>query len=387
MRESNRSFVWCAVASAALAITGESRAGNIFTPGDPIIAIDRDGGFSDAAPPANEGPANLIDRDYAVTKYLNFGEEGSGIIITATNAAVAKRIGFITANDAAERDPITMRLYGTNSAISSTTGSAGKSEPWTLIYSGPTNLESVSAFERGFPRYVDIPTNSASYKSYKAVFPTVRDSVVSNSAQLTEMQLYTGTGANNIFEVGEGTIFDAGNAVVAIDEWQSRYPAAENPKNVIDGNGGTKYLNFGDTNSGFIVTPSKGATVARSFQIITGNDSSGRDPAKYEIYGTNGAVTDLDNSNGDSDDWSLIATGDLALPTARNALSDTYGFDNDLSYTSYKILFPALRGTNSEMQLSEFILSDTAVPEPGAAGALAVGAVALIGRRRRRRRQ
>src|SRR5688572_27152216 len=105
MREGSRSVVWYAVAGAAMAVTGDARAANIFTPGDRILAIDRDGGFSAGAPPTAEGPDKLIDNDLATTKYLNFGTEGSGIIITANTAAVAKRIGFLTANDNPERDP------------------------------------------------------------------------------------------------------------------------------------------------------------------------------------------------------------------------------------------------------------------------------------------
>jgi hypothetical protein len=376
------------MASAALAMTGEARAGNIFTPGDPIIGIDRDGGFSDAPPPAAEGPENLIDNDLAFTKYLNFGKEGSGIIITATNAAIAKRIGFLTANDTPERDPTTIRLYGTNSAITSTTGSAGKAEPWSLIYSGTTGLASDPG--RGFDVYVDLPSNTTSYKSYKAVFPTVRNASATNSMQLTEMQLYTAATATNNFIDQQGGIFSPGNPVVAIDEWQSRYSLPnETPQKAIDGDNTTKYLNFGRENSGFIVTPSKGATIARTLQIVTGNDSVNRDPASYEIYGTNDPIVDLDNSNGDGETWTLIASGSLALPDARRALSDVYGFDNGTPYTSYKIVFPTVKNsptTANSMQLSELILGDTPVPEPGlAAGALGMGVVGGLVRRRRRR--
>jgi len=388
------------MAGAALAITGESRAGNIFTPGDPIIAIDRDGGFSDAAPPTDQGPEKLIDNDLAFTKYLNFGKEGSGIIVTATNAAIAKRIGFLTANDSPERDPTSLRLYGTNSPITSTTGSAGKSEPWTLIYSGNSGLASDPG--RGFDVYVDLPSNNTSYKSYKMIFPTVRNNQTANSMQLTEAQLYAAAGATNNFFSQEGGIFAPGNAVVAIDEFQSRYPlSTETPQKAIDGvytnstpgnSTNTKYLNFGRENSGFIVTPSKGATVARSFQIVTGNDSPNRDPASYQIYGTNDAIVDVDNSNGDGENWTLISSGLLSLPDVRTAMSDAYGFDNETPYTSYKIVFPTVKNsptTANSMQLSEFILSDTpvAVPEPGVAGVLGIGALGLLRRRRRRNRR
>jgi len=380
MREWSSTFVWCAAACAAAAVTGEARAGNIFSPSDRIWAFDRDGGASDTVPSTAEGPDKLIDGDLAFTKYLNFGKEGSGIIVTATNAAVAKRIGFLTANDTPSRDPTTVKLYGTNDAITSPANSAGKVENWSLIYSGNSGLASDPG--RGFDVYVDFPTNTQSFKSYKAVFPTVRDNQTANSMQLTEMQLYTATSGS--FFSTDNTIFSPGNAVVPIDEFQSRYPlTTEIPSKVIDGVNTTKYLNFGRTNSGFIDTPARGATVAKSFTIVTGNDAPNRDPASYEIYGTNELVNPIDNGNGDENNWVLIASGPLSLPTARNALSDPVGFENNLAYTSYKIVFPTLRG-NDLMQLSEFILSDTAVvvPEPALAGVFAAGLFGLLRRRR-----
>jgi hypothetical protein len=209
--------------------------------------------------------------------------------------------------------------------------------------------------------------------------------------QLTEMQLYTAATATNNFIDQQGGIFSPGNPVVAIDEWQSRYSLPnETPQKAIDGDNTTKYLNFGRENSGFIVTPSKGATIARSLQIVTGNDSVNRDPASYEIYGTNDPIVDLDNSNGDGETWTLIASGSLALPDARRALSDAYGFDNGTAYTSYKVVFPTVKNsptTANSMQLSEFILSDTAVPVPEpavAAGVLGMGVAGGLLRRRRR---
>ena len=128
-----------------------------------------------------------------------------------------------------------------------------------------------------------------------------------------------------------------------------------------------------------------GASVARSFQITTGNDAEGRDPSQYEIYGTNSSILSLENSLGTSEPWTLITSGSLTLPVARNADGDLIGFTNETPYLSYKILFPASKGgtTVNSIQFSEVAFFDT-VPEPGSATLMLLGVAGLGWRRIRR---
>jgi len=134
-----------------------------------------------------------------------------------------------------------------------------------------------------------------------------------------------------------------------------------------------------------VVTPSKGATIARSFTITTANDTPGRDPSSVEIWGTNGTLLELDNTDGNENNWTLIYSGAFTLSDTRFATSAPIGFANSTAYTSYKIIFPTIKDANANsMQIGEFTLSDTpiAVPEPTVAGLLALG---ILGLRRRRR--
>jgi hypothetical protein len=280
-------------------------------------------GGSNSDFPDNEAPekaiGGIIGPGTTNNKYLNFGRENSGFIVTPAAASVVKSFQIATANDAPNRDPATYELYGTNQAIASTQNSYGTAESWTLIQSGdialPTGRNTLGPV-------VDVASNSTSYTSYKMLFPTLRNAPATNSMQIGEVSFYPNTGAT-------GTdILNAGDFIIAID-------ATPQPE--------TKYLNFGEENSGFIVTPAKGATVLTSFQIRTAADNPSRDPAAYALYGTNSAIASTDDSTGEGEAWTLISEGTLDLPMERQTDGAVIPVTNSASFTSYKLLFTSLR--------------------------------------------
>ena len=150
-----------------------------------------------------------------------------------------------------------------------------------------------------------------------------------------------------------------GDLIIAIDVdppyVDSNYPAPENPGNLLDSDPTTKYLNFGKTGSGFIVTPLSGSSTVQSFQLNTANDAEARDPASFELYGTNSAISSADNSDGNSEPWTLISAGDLFLPSARVSAGSVISFANVSAYTSYKMLFPTVKDAinANSMQLGD----------------------------------
>jgi len=147
-------------------------------------------------------------------------------------------------------------------------------------------------------------------------------------------------------------------------------PAAESVEHVID-NLGHKHLNFLDLGSGFIVTPQAGPSVVVGLRLYTANDADVRDPASYELAGSND-----DPAAPELMGWSTIAGGDLALPLDRNASGQaiTLGlwheevvFDNSADYTSYRVTFPTLRdaGAANSMQIGEVeLLAEAEAPPP-----------------------
>ena len=138
-------------------------------------------------------------------------------------------------------------------------------------------------------------------------------------------------------------------------------PVAEQVFNLIDGlpplpatTPYTKWLSYAGRTAGFIVTPAASSTV-QSFTMITGNDADTRDPASYELYGTNSPISSLANSDGTAESWTLISSGALSLPAGRTTAVPAVGFANATAYTSYKMVFPSLKNTTTEtlFQLTE----------------------------------
>jgi len=374
--------VACGLAAAWLAtFAADASRAALLKPTDPIIAIDIDAPTSASSYPSpGETPSKAFDNAVG-TKYLNFGGNVArdiGVIITpAAGSTVVKSMRFTTANDAEVRDPASWKLLGTNSPITTLDNGSTPLEPWTLISQGAALLPS----GRGATGPVYSFPNATGYSSYQILIPDVKNVGAANSMQVAEIGLFTsndGSGAS---------VLTATDPVVAFQLPISRAKTPDNEAvaKVIDGLASSKYLNFSKENCGFIVTPSAGPTVVRSFQIITANDAEARDPATWALYGTVDPITSAPFSDGSSEDWTLIASGNTSLPAARGAAGPMTTFSNSIAYRSYRMVFPTLKnsgGANS-MQIAEF---NFFVPEPSSIG-LALACTAMVAGLRRRARR
>ena len=347
----------------------------ILRPGDPIIAIDADGLASTSRYPGGENPLNVVDGTN--NKYLNFGginptPNNTGFIVKANGSVVAS-FALQTGNDSPERDPSSYELWGTNKTIKSKDNSTGLGEKWYLIGGGSIVLPD----PRNTWSAILPVSNTTSYSSYKMVFPTVKGAT--NLMQIDEAQFY---------DEDDNPILAPGMSVLAISEneaWNSRYPANEKTPNVIDQDPVTKYLNFGEENSGFIATPSIGPSTLDAFEITTANDAVERDPTRWLLYGTNAPITSADNSAGDSEIWKLIAGGSVDLPLARNTLGPLVPIIGQTeTYTSYKMIFPNVRDASAanSMQINE--IQFYGIPEPATVALLGLGGLSLLRIRRKR---
>jgi hypothetical protein len=134
-------------------------------------------GYGSVNSPAGEQYQKAVDGSTA-TKYLNFFKTGGGITVGFANARIMRRLVMSTANDAIERDPMTINIYG------SATYDGAK----TLIQSNvATNLST----DRYTASTIDFENNT-SYQFYTIEVTSVRYSY-SNSFQFSEVAFYYDT--------------------------------------------------------------------------------------------------------------------------------------------------------------------------------------------------
>ncbi len=147
--------------------------------GDPVVGVPNDDDW-----PAGEIPDLAIDDDSA-TKFLHFkgATEPAGIQVTPLlGATIVTGITFTTANDAAERDPATFELYGSNDSIDG---------PYTLIASGDiVDFTGATAWPRFTKNETEIAfDNEVAYDHYQILVTAVRDAASANSMQVAEIEL------------------------------------------------------------------------------------------------------------------------------------------------------------------------------------------------------
>ncbi len=128
---------------AEIELLGRSAPVDVTQPGDPTIASSDDS-------PGSEGVANAIDNQ--PTKYLNFDrgtnndDIDSGLVVSPSiGSTVLVGIGMQSANDAPDRDPLSIRLEGSNDEAP-----GWDSGNWSVIYETPADAK-IQSWEERFP--------------------------------------------------------------------------------------------------------------------------------------------------------------------------------------------------------------------------------------------
>jgi hypothetical protein len=297
---------------------GRSMSADITNPGDPVVP-------SSLNSPGGEPAPNAID-NRVLTKYLNFDELNTGFTVVPTTLGVpVVGLGLISANDAAERDPASFTLEGSNDGINFTPISSGAVPAF--------------AFRHQIQQFAF--ANSTSYLQYRVLFPTVQNAGAANSMQIAEVQLLR---ALDLTLPGDAIVGSSTNT-----------PAGEVVANAIDNRVLTKYLNFDKLNTGLTVAANGGQlTRVNGLGLIAANDAVERDPSSYVLEGSTDGVS-----------YNLISQGAVAPFAFRHATQDIL-FPNDSFYSSYRLTFPTVVNevAANSMQIAEIQLYGTVIPEP-----------------------
>ena len=364
----NKLYFLLALATMVAIATPASSAPFLST-NDFIIGIDTDAAILPSRSPDGEPAPYAIDGNTG-TKYLNFAKLNTGFIVQPlAGSSVVQSIQLTTANDAVARDPLTWELYGTNTIEAWTPHGDGAGN-WTLIASNNANLPETRLTAGPVQSF----SNTTAYSAYRLLFPTVKDAAAANSMQIAEVGLFESNDGSGFsvwtfddaipfaYPVPDSRSPAAENVanILSTNTFVTNgdFPAAEGPSNVVDGTT-AKFFNGGGAFSGFIVTPAAGAKQVQSFQITTANDAETRDPVSWRLYGTNDTITstnvDRKNSSGLEESWTLIGSGDVALPVDRNTLGPVVSVPNGASYSSYKMQFTGLNNPQNGggMQIAE----------------------------------
>ncbi len=305
-------------------ITGWAQS-DITQPGDPIVATSNNS-------PGSEGVANAIDNQ--PTKYLNFDILDTGFTVApSVGSTIVTGLTLQSANDAPERDPATYVLSGSNDE-----GALSDPEAtFTEISSGE-----VPAFTERYETVQIDFANDKAFKVYRLIFPTVANPDSANSMQIAEVEFLGTVVPPDVTQPGDPIVATSNNS-----------PGSEGVANAID-NQPTKYLNFDILDTGFTVTPSVGATIVSGLTLQSANDAPERDPATYELAG----------SNDDGATFTVISSGEVPAFTARYETVQVF-FANTQPYKSYRLIFPTVANPDSanSMQIAEVELLGTVAPQ------------------------
>ncbi|HTD68705.1 MAG TPA: hypothetical protein VK846_19465, partial [Candidatus Limnocylindria bacterium] len=135
--------------------------------------------------PEGEPPGKVLD-GLTGTKYLNFAKTNIGVIVQSTGSVLVSSFRLVTANDAPERDPLTISIEGTT-ASDPTTAAGGAT--WTQLYSGPSGLATDPGRVTQGPA-ISFANNSPAFNTYRVLMTTIRNATTANSMQIAEIQLF-----------------------------------------------------------------------------------------------------------------------------------------------------------------------------------------------------
>ena len=288
-------------------------------------------GYGSISSPGGEQYPNAVDGN-VYTKYLNFNKTGAGVTVGFANARIMRRLIMSTANDAIERDPMTINIYGSST-----------------YYGAKTLIQSNVATNLSTSRYTDSTIdfeNNTAYQFYTIEVASVRNYYAANSFQFGELIFYYDT------EYNAAPAYSSG-----ITNAQQTRKNSETLQRTNQSGNEIQIEQIGDNNN---ITIRQGVSVSGKNRIELYSNGNYNTLNLNQGYTTTGTV-----SAGDSNDHylSLTINGNTNAVTTQQTGTSKWneinltGNNNSLTTlqtgTGAKILFQSVNGNNNTINTNQ----------------------------------
>ena len=288
-------------------------------------------GYGSISSPGGEQYPNAVDGN-VYTKYLNFNKTGAGVTVGFANARIMRRLIMSTANDAIERDPMTINIYGSST-----------------YYGAKTLIQSNVATNLSTSRYTDSTIdfeNNTAYQFYTIEVASVRNYYAANSFQFGELIFYYDT------EYNAAPAYSSG-----ITNAQQTRKNSETLQRTNQSGNEIQIEQIGDNNN---ITIRQGVSVSGKNRIELYSNGNYNTLNLNQGYTTTGTV-----SAGDSNDHylSLTINGNTNAVTTQqtgtgkwneiNVTGNNNSLTNLQTGTGAKILFQNIGGNNNTVSTNQ----------------------------------
>ena len=288
-------------------------------------------GYGSISSPGGEQYPNAVDGN-VYTKYLNFNKTGAGVTVGFANARIMRRLIMSTANDAIERDPMTINIYGSST-----------------YYGAKTLIQSNVATNLSTSRYTDSTIdfeNNTAYQFYTIEVASIRNYYAANSFQFSELTFYYDT------EYNAAPAYSSG-----ITNAQQTHKNSETLQRTNQSGNEIQIEQIGDNNN---ITIRQGVSVSGKNRIELYSNGNYNTLNLNQGYTTTGTV-----SAGDSNDHylSLTINGNTNAVTTQQTGTSKWneinltGNNNSLTNlqtgTGAKILFQSVNGNNNTINTNQ----------------------------------
>lgn len=272
--------------------------------------------------------------NYDMGSYYSFANDNGNVLFAASEPVYVNGLSLFTGADTQSypnRNPQDWYLYGTNDI---SVAMDATSEGWTLIqFALRADMPAANKAEKF---YQFNPANTA-YKYFKF---HVNNLVGKDELQLSELVLdYSTTARPRNTRIADGGGFNN-----------------EGAGNLFDGSWGSKWCKGNSASTNWVVFSTPSPVYVTSYAIQTANDSNGRDPKKFKLYGAMGSAPTTDGS---TTGWTEIDSETDAsgtIPTDRYALAQ-FTVDNPGIYQYFMFKAEENRSNDGAFQMSELIVN------------------------------